>query len=260
MHFATIRCAAQSGPGRGEGHGTQLRYHRRRSHHSSAAVAVSAAPPIYAPPCGALRVAYCDESLIVLDKPSGLLSVPGRGPAHADSLASRVQAEFPDARIVHRLDMATSGLIVMARGQDMERRLSIAFQQRRVSKRYIAVVAGRLREEHGEVELPLIADWPRRPRQKVDLELGKPSLTAFTLIAYDAGRDTSRVELRPHTGRSHQLRVHMQAIGHPILGDELYADEVARNAAPRLLLHATALTLPHPLDGELLKVESIPDF
>ncbi len=217
-------------------------------------------PPPYTPPVGPLRILYRDDALIVLDKPAGLLSVPGRGPAHADSLATRVQAEFPDARIVHRLDMATSGLIVMARGAAMERCLSIAFQQRRVDKRYVAVVAGRLAQASGEVDLPLIADWPNRPRQKVDFESGKPSLTAFAVIAHDAGRNTSRVDLRPHTGRSHQLRVHMQAIGHPILGDDLYADEPVRRAAPRLLLHAAALTLPHPLSGELLRLESQPEF
>jgi tRNA pseudouridine32 synthase/23S rRNA pseudouridine746 synthase len=217
-------------------------------------------PPVYAPPAGPLKILYQDDSLIVLDKPSGLLSVPGRGPAHADSLASRVQAEFPDARIVHRLDMATSGLIVMARGAAMERALSIAFQQRQVEKRYVAVVAGQIAEDSGEIDLPLITDWPNRPRQKVDFELGKPSLTGFEVLARDAARCTSRVALTPHTGRSHQLRVHLLAIGHPILGDDLYGDEASRNAAPRLLLHATALALPHPKSGAMLRLESPPDF
>lgn len=217
-------------------------------------------PPVYSPPAGPLKIVYQDDALIVLDKPSGLLSVPGRGPAHADSLASRVQAEFPDARVVHRLDMATSGLIVMARGAAMERALSIAFQQRQVEKRYVAVVAGQIAEDSGEIDLPLITDWPNRPRQKVDFELGKPSLTGFEVLARDAARNTCRVALTPYTGRSHQLRVHLLAIGHPILGDDLYGDEASRNGAPRLLLHATALALPHPQSGAMLRLESPPDF
>lgn len=217
-------------------------------------------PLIYAPPPGEPDILYQDDALLVIDKPAGLLSVPGRGPANADSLASRVQTRFPDARIVHRLDMATSGLILMAHGAEMERRLSIAFQHRTVEKRYVAVVAGRPTPESGEITLPLIADWPNRPRQKVDRELGKPSLTGYTVLEYDSGSNTSRVELRPHTGRTHQLRVHLQAIGHPILGDELYADDAARLAAPRLMLHATTLSLPHPLTGETLTLESPPPF
>lgn len=221
---------------------------------------MSLPPPVYAPPAGPLKIVHQDEALIVLDKPSGLLSVPGRGPAHADSLASRVQAEFPDARIVHRLDMATSGLIVLARGAVMERALSIAFQKRQVEKLYVAVVAGQIAEDSGEIDLPLITDWPNRPRQKVDFELGKPSLTGFEVLARDAARNTSRVALTPHTGRSHQLRVHLLAIGHPILGDDLYGDAASRTAAPRLLLHATRLALPHPQSGAMLRLESPPDF
>ncbi|WP_300434592.1 pseudouridine synthase [Zoogloea sp.] len=217
-------------------------------------------PLIYSPPPGAPCVLYIDEALIVLDKPSGLLSVPGRGPANADSLATRVQAEYPDARIVHRLDMATSGLIVMARGAAMERRLSIAFQQRQVEKRYVAVVTGKPDAQSGEVNLPLICDWPNRPRQKVDFELGKASLSVYALLSHDTASNTSRVDLRPHTGRTHQLRVHMQAIGHAILGDELYADEATCKAAPRLLLHATELTLPHPLTGQPIRLLSPPPF
>lgn len=205
-------------------------------------------------------IIHMDDSMLVLDKPAGLLSVPGRGPAHADSLATRVQAEFSDARIVHRLDMATSGLLIMARGLDMERRLSIAFQQRHVEKRYLAVVAGRPSPEAGEVALPLITDWPNRPRQKVDYESGKPSLTYYRLLSHDATQGRSRLELRPHTGRSHQLRVHMMAIGHPILGDELYGEATSRNAAERLLLHASELTLPHPLTGALLRLRSEAPF
>lgn len=217
------------------------------------------APPYYPPP-GLPTIIYMDDSLVVLDKPAGLLSVPGRGPAHADSLATRIQAEFTDARIVHRLDMATSGLLIMARGPEMERKLSIAFQQRRVDKRYLAVVAGRPTQEEGEIALPLICDWPKRPRQKVDFEHGKPSLTHYTLLSHDAAQDRSRIELRPHTGRTHQLRVHMMAIGHPILGDELYGDADSCGAAPRLLLHASELSLPHPLTGAPLQLRSEAPF
>ena len=217
-------------------------------------------PPPYAPPAGPLQILHCDTALIALDKPAGLLSVPGRGPAHADSLASRVQAEYPDARVVHRLDMATSVILVMARGPAMERRLSIAFQQRDIEKRYLAVVAGRLEPIRGEVALPLITDWPNRPRQKVDLDHGKPSLTVFQRLAYDPARDLSLVELRPHTGRSHQLRVHLQALGHPILGDDLYAPPALRAAAPRLLLHAAGLVFPHPESGAVVRLESHAPF
>lgn len=218
-------------------------------------------PPLrYSPPAGQPVIIYEDDSLLVFDKPTGLLSVPGRGPEHADSLASRVQACFPDALIVHRLDMATSGLIVMARGKEMERRLSIAFQQRQVVKRYVAVVAGCPRPEQGEIALPLITDWPNRPRQKVDHEAGKPSLTRYEVVSTMPGGDTSRVWLYPHTGRSHQLRVHMQAIGHPIVGDELYAPSPWREASPRLLLHAERLSLPHPASGAPIELHSPAPF
>lgn len=223
---------------------------------------VSSPPPplVYAPPAGMPGILFADEALLVIDKPAGLLSVPGRGPGHADSLAGRIQAEYPDARIVHRLDMATSGLLVMARGPEMERRLSIAFQQRQVDKRYTAVVAGHPQPERGEISLPLITDWPNRPRQKVDLESGKPSLTAYAVVGHDATANTSRVALQPHTGRSHQLRVHMMSIGHPILGDDLYADPASRAAAPRLLLHATHLGLTHPATGHRMEFTSPAPF
>ncbi|QKX16335.1 pseudouridine synthase [Microbulbifer sp. YPW1] len=192
-----------------------------------------------------LDVVYSDAHLLVLDKPSGLLTVPGRDPAHKDSLASRAQQEYPDALIVHRLDMDTSGLVVMARGPDIHRQLSGLFQQRAVEKIYIARVWGEPREEDGEVDLPLICDWPNRPRQKVDFEVGKPSQTRWKKLSSD-GR-TSLLELTPITGRSHQLRVHMQALGHPILGDPFYAHEEALTAAPRLLLHAQELGFTHPV-------------
>ncbi|MFP1132770.1 pseudouridine synthase [Asticcacaulis sp.] len=201
---------------------------------------------------------YADDSVLVFDKPAGLLSVPGRLPENKDSLALRVQALWPDALIVHRLDMATSGLILMARGAEPHRALSIAFAERQVTKRYVAVVAGEVAAEQGEVDLPLICDWPNRPRQKVDHEVGKPSLTRYTVLAREAGR--TRVALEPVTGRSHQLRVHMMALGHPILGDEFYAPDEVRALSPRLQLHAEYLAFPHPADGRRIEVAAAPAF
>lgn len=199
---------------------------------------------------------YVDEHLLVLDKPAGLLAVPGRGEDKQDCLSSRAQALWPDALVVHRLDMATSGLFLMGRGIHMQRVLSRAFAERDVHKVYQAVVAGRLGAvgERGEIDLPLAADWPNRPRQKVDPVHGRASLTRWTALALDG--DTTRVALEPVTGRSHQLRVHLQAIGHPILGDALYAPPELAARAPRLLLHACALQLAHPATGEPLAFAS----
>jgi tRNA pseudouridine32 synthase/23S rRNA pseudouridine746 synthase len=229
-------------------------------------------PIIYSPPrdCG-LDLVYCDESLVVANKPPGLLSVPGRGMDKTDSLASRVQQEFPDALSVHRLDMSTSGLLVFARGADMHRRLSHLFRERKVKKYYIALVAGKITIPHGEIDLPLSADWPNRPRQKVDFAIGKPSLTRYRVLStpqnsmrhfiHPEGQSftASRVELEPVTGRTHQLRVHMAAIGHPVLGDGLYGGS-ARNAAERLLLHARAISFPHPYREALLTLSCEPTF
>ncbi|WP_160152199.1 pseudouridine synthase [Microbulbifer sp. ALW1] len=203
----------------------------------------------YQPPLDPwLDTVYCDAQLLVLDKPSGLLTVPGRDPAHKDSLASRAQAEYPDALIVHRLDMDTSGLVVMARGADIHRQLSRLFQDREVEKSYLARVWGEPAADQGEVDLPLICDWPNRPRQKVCFESGKPSLTRWQKL--DSDGKTSLLLLTPVTGRSHQLRVHMQSIGHPILGDPFYAHPEALAAAPRLLLHAQELGFEHPVLGK----------
>jgi tRNA pseudouridine32 synthase / 23S rRNA pseudouridine746 synthase len=215
-------------------------------------------PRPYAPPAGAPEIVFADAALIVANKPSGLLSVPGRG--KDDCLVSRLQTRFADALTVHRLDMETSGLIVLGRGADAQRQLSVAFQQREVGKRYVAVVAGRLTPAAGEIRLPLIADWENRPRQKVDHQLGKPSLTRYRSLAYDEATATTRVALEPATGRSHQLRVHLQALGHPILGDPLYADPAARSQAPRLLLHAEFLAFMHPTSGLPLVFNCPPPF
>ena len=208
------------------------------------------------PPDTGLQLYYQDDYLLVVDKPAGLLSVPGRGEVRQDCLSLRVQQRFPDALVVHRLDMATSGLLLMARGLAMQRQLSAGFAGRDVQKTYQALVAGRLQPAQGDIQLPLMADWLQRPRQKVDLQDGKPSHTTYQLLAYDAAADVSRVSLTPHTGRTHQLRVHMQALGHPMLGDTLYAPPAVQQAAPRLCLHACALQLRHPHSGALLQLHS----
>jgi tRNA pseudouridine32 synthase / 23S rRNA pseudouridine746 synthase len=203
---------------------------------------------------------HVDDALIAADKPADLLSVPGRGPQNADCLAARLQVVYADALIVHRLDMATSGLIVFGRGTAVQRALSIAFAERRVAKTYVAVVDGLLTDDAGEIDLPLIADWPNRPRQRVDTVHGKASRTRWRALVRDAERGCTRVELEPVTGRSHQLRVHLQAIGHPILGDTLYAPPAVAQAAPRLLLHAARLQLLHPIDSRELDLRSPPPF
>ena len=207
---------------------------------------------------------YVDEHLLVLDKPAGLLAVPGRGADKQDCLSVRAQRMWPDALVVHRLDMATSGLVVMGRGIEMQRRLGIAFEQRRVDKRYVAVVAGEMAGDSGTIDLPVGADWPNRPLQKVDVEAGKPSTTRWSRLPpapdEDRGQATTRLELDPLTGRTHQLRVHLQAIGHPILGDALYAPPQVQAMAPRLLLHASRLAFEHPATGERIEHESRAPF
>jgi len=214
--------------------------------------------PYIAPPQAPLHYLHVDAALLVVDKPSGLLSVPGRGADKADCLVARVQADYPDARIVHRLDMETSGLMVLAREAETHRALSMQFQQRLVKKRYIAVVDGLLAAASGTIDLPLITDWPNRPRQKVDFTLGKPSLTHYQVLAYDAAENTSRVALEPETGRSHQLRVHLMSLSHAILGDALYASPAVQQKAPRLLLHAEYLAFAHPQTGAAMEF-SLPE-
>lgn len=210
------------------------------------------------PPDG-FTLLFADAALLVLDKPAGLLSVPGRGPDKQDCLANRVLAVHPDARVVHRLDMATSGLWVMALGAPAQRALNEAFAGRVVSKTYEAVVAGRITppdsaDGWAEIALPMMADWPNRPLQKISAD-GKPARTRWRLLGHTP-EGHSRLALQPVTGRSHQLRLHLQAIGHPILGDALYAPPAVQAAAPRLLLHACRLTLPHPTHGSPLALAS----
>lgn len=232
-----------------------------------------------------VQLLHLDHELIVANKPAGLLAVPGRGADKQDCLATRVQARYADARVVHRLDQATSGLMLFARGPSMQRALSAAFEARTVHKRYVAIVAGHVAEDHGEIDLPLASDWPNRPRQQVDAVGGKPSLTRYTVLSrsrldaaagpwiersidaassgdggaankaadrVDLAMPVTRLLLEPVTGRSHQLRVHLLAVGHPILGDHLYAPGPLRAVASRLLLHASDLGLAHPLTGQAL--------
>lgn len=207
----------------------------------------------YDPPLAPLVLLHCDAQLLVVDKPSGLLSVPGKGAHLADCLLSRVEAAWPGALLVHRLDRDTSGVMVFARTRAAQRHLGLQFERRHIGKRYLARIHGNPEAEGGEIDLPLIADWPNRPKQMVDFERGKPAQTRWRVLERNA--NSAQVELLPRTGRSHQLRVHMAEIGHPILGDPLYATGAAR-ATPRLMLHAESLTLRHPEGGLPLTVRS----
>jgi len=207
-----------------------------------------------------LTVLHADTEVLAFDKPAGLLCVPGRGEDKQDCLATRAQAQWPDALVVHRLDMATSGIVLMARGAAAQRQLSIQFADRQAEKTYVAVVQGLLALDEGEIDLPLAADWPKRPLQQVDHIGGKPSLTRYRVLQRDAAANTTRVELQPVTGRSHQLRVHLLALGHPILGDALYAPPAVQAAAPRLLLHAQRLRIVHPGSGMPLCIDCAAPF
>ncbi|MGB3178236.1 MAG: pseudouridine synthase [Albidovulum sp.] len=201
----------------------------------------------YAPPDDPLRVIHVDHAIAVIDKPAGLLSVPGKGEDLADCLISRLQRVYPEALLVHRLDRDTSGVIVFALTRHAQRELSAQFEARKTRKIYRARLWGHLEPKEGRVDLPLIVDWPNRPLQHVNHETGKPAQTDWKLLGHDPD-GTSRVRLMPLTGRSHQLRVHCQALGHPILGDRLYAEGAAR-AFPRLMLHAENLRFNHPETG-----------
>lgn len=227
-------------------------------------------PEPWTVPAG-LPVLHVDADCLLVEKPSGLLSVPGRGPDKKDCAATRLQAAFPDALVVHRLDMATSGLLLFARGLAAQRALSGAFERGDVRKRYQAVVRGRMtppeargpvQDWEGEpgwglIDLPLVADWPQRPLQRVDPE-GRASRTLWRILAHEG--DATRVELAPLTGRTHQLRVHLLALGHPILGDALYGDPDTQARSPRLLLHASQLEFAHPQSGGRCAWESQAPF
>lgn len=211
----------------------------------------------YDPPQDPLDILHEDEALIVVNKPAGLLSVPGRGEHLADCLLSRLQAAFPQALLVHRLDRDTSGVMVFAMTPHAQRHLSAQFEARKTRKAYVARLAGRLEPAQGSVDLPLIVDWERRPRQKVCAETGKPALTEWRVMRHEG--DETRVRLMPKTGRSHQLRVHMLSLGHVILGDPIYAEGAAA-AHPRLMLHSEELRLKHPDSGRGMRFRAAAPF
>lgn len=219
------------------------------------------ATPYLPPAHRGLAILHLSAQLVVVDKPSGLLSVPGRGAGKEDCLSRRVQAEFPDALIVHRLDMGTSGIVALGRGAAAQRALSVQFQERKVKKRYQALVDGCwTAAAEGEIDLPIIVDWPNRPKQIVDHAVGRPSLTRYRVLDIDTARAVSRIELEPVTGRSHQLRVHLEAMGHPIIGDDFYGTPASCAKAERLMLHACRLELSHPETGEPLRIDCPPPF
>lgn len=204
---------------------------------------------------------YLDDDLLVLEKPAGMLAVPGRGPDKQDCLSRWAQSLVPAALVVHRLDMATSGLMLMARHTLSQRLLGRAFEQRAIVKQYTAVVQGQIKDsgDWQTIDLPLAADWPRRPLQKVDALQGKPSQTRWRVLAQEGQQ--SRLLLEPLSGRTHQLRVHLQAIGHPIVGDALYGPAESTDAqTTRLLLHASGLVLSHPSSGQALHFDSPAPF
>lgn len=218
-----------------------------------------AAPYIYTPPMHPyISVVHMDEDLLVLSKPSGLLSVPGKHPAYADCMESRAREAYPQALVTHRLDRSTSGLMLMALNKRAQSQIGKHFEARLIGKIYIARVWGQVQGESGLIDLPLRADWPNRPKQRVDYERGKPSQTEWRVLERDAV--STRMELKPLTGRSHQLRMHMLSTGHPILGDTLYAHDDARGAAPRLQLHAQSLTLHHPRSNKLVTFTDLCPF
>ncbi len=200
----------------------------------------------YTPPNDPLVILHHDHELLVVDKPAGLLSVPGKGPELADCLIARIQAVFPEVLLVHRLDRDTSGVMVFALTPHAQRHLGLQFEKRQMKKTYVARVWGEMAEKEGTVDLPLIVDWPNRPLQHVNHETGKQAHTDWKVMRFEGGN--TRVRLFPKTGRSHQLRVHMLALGHPILGDPFYAKGDARDA-PRMMLHAESLRLRHPDGG-----------
>ena len=207
----------------------------------------------YNPPTDPIPVIYHDDDILLVDKPEGLLSVPGRGEHLADCLLSRLQDMFPEVLLCHRLDRDTSGIMIFALTKLAQRKLGRAFETKRVKKRYIARVCGEVAEPKGTIDLPLIVDWPNRPLQHVNHETGKPAVTDWERMEVVDG--TTRMKLMPRTGRSHQLRVHMLALGHPILGDPFYADGPAL-AFPRMMLHAEGLKLEHPITGKMERFEA----
>tara|TARA_B100000767_G_scaffold211778_1_gene198974 strand:- start:2864 stop:3487 length:624 start_codon:yes stop_codon:yes gene_type:complete len=202
-----------------------------------------------------IDVIYQDDDLLFVEKPANLLSVPGKGPAGQHCFTAMLLQQEPALKIVHRLDMATSGLMVFAKHHAAQKAINLLFEKRQIDKAYIAVVDGQI-DASGSVDLPLMTDWPNRPKQKVCHQQGRDSLTYYEPISFDEVINGTRILLSPKTGRSHQLRVHMMAIGHAILGDEFYANSVAFKKSSRLLLHAHSLSFMHPMTGEPLLITS----
>ena len=207
-----------------------------------------------------LDILYRDDDLLILNKPAGLLTVPGKGPDNQDCLIRRALGPFPNARVVHRLDQGTSGIVMFPLNYITLRTLTKQFEARGVHKRYAAVVSGLMEQDEGEVTLPLICDWPNRPLQKVCFEQGKAAHTRYRVMERDADTQTTRVLLEPVSGRTHQLRVHMLALGHPIVGDRLYAPVDIQEQAPRLLLHAQQIFFDHPITNQPVNVHCPPAF
>lgn len=199
-----------------------------------------------------LDLVYCDDYIAVVNKPSGLLSVPGNQPQYYDSAMSRVKEKYGFCEPAHRLDMATRGILLFALSKAADRELKRQFREREPKKYYQALVWGHLEHDHGVVELPLICDWENRPRQKICFERGKRAVTFYDVLQRYPN-NTTRVKLTPITGRSHQLRLHMLALGHPILGDKFYAHPQAKALSPRLCLHAESLQIQHPITGETME-------
>ncbi|MDA9369325.1 RluA family pseudouridine synthase [Amylibacter sp.] len=205
-------------------------------------------PFVYEPPKTPLDILYIDEDVLVVNKPSGLLTVPGKELKHHDSLELRVKSEYPNSFLVHRLDMDTSGVIIFALSKSTQRSLNLQFEKRIVKKLYEARVFGNIKEDNGFIDLPLIVDWPNRPLQKIDARAGKSALTHWQVL--DREGDVTRVTLMPETGRTHQLRVHMMSLGHTILGDRFYGNVAEINLANELQLHSKQLIINHPKSGK----------
>ncbi len=205
-----------------------------------------------------IDILYEDAHLLLVRKPHYLLTIPGRHPLNKDCMISRLQQRYPGASVVHRLDLDTSGIMVVPLSRESHRHISRQFQQRRVEKTYTAIVWGEPAQDSGTIDLPIVCDWVNRPRQKICFEQGKQALTRYRVLQRQGER--SRLELTPVTGRSHQLRIHLRELGHPILGCDMYAHPAAEAMADRLLLHATTLAFEHPVTGQWLAGESPPPF
>ncbi|KAG1702711.1 Ribosomal large subunit pseudouridine synthase A [Nymphon striatum] len=229
----------------------------RKGFHGPLARSKNSPPPkfIYTPPPDdGLDILHADGDILVLSKPANLLSVAGKQTQHADCLETRALKEYPTARIVHRLDRGTSGIFIMALNPASHRHLGLQFEKRKTEKTYIAEVTGIVKENEGHIDLPMRTDWYNRPKQMIDTYFGREAITDWKVIS--RGEKTTRMELYPKTGRSHQLRVHLQELGHPILGDSFYAPRHAVEMSNRLLLHAETLDLFHPMDGERVSFTS----